>query len=378
MEVVIKKDVLVQALNDISRITSKCGKIYPHNFKITVNKDSITLYSYNFYDGAPHTLDVTIHNGINIIKKGEIYTNESKRCLKFCKEADSRYYINIKSYDDDHVKFSCNNESAKFETMDADTCFEFLDKPSKQDTLTVNGQDFKAILDSGAHAIAKDDIRNYFNGMLFELDGKSMFTVATDGHRLAKSKSIDIHGNKDKRSMIVPRGAILELRKMLRNKKDYKVSIVPYTQNDSHSYIDIRYTDHKYNFDYNFSIVLLYAKYPDYERVMPAKVDKPIIINVKDSLKKLKAMLSDLDKDTQRIVIDYDDTRLFFVNTEDELELKRYTVVNIKYLIDTLKAITTSEVAVHLVNYDDVPNTGILFEPVPADGNTFVMMPMRK
>ncbi|HET9446398.1 MAG TPA: DNA polymerase III subunit beta, partial [Steroidobacteraceae bacterium] len=58
-----------------------------------------------------------------------------------------------------------------------------------QQTLTISQPALKRLLDKTHFSMAQQDVRYYLNGMLLESDGKSLRTVATDGHRLAFCES---------------------------------------------------------------------------------------------------------------------------------------------------------------------------------------------
>ena len=51
--------------------------------------------------------------------------------------------------------------------------------------LTLPGHRLRAVLDATSFAMAKQDVRYYLNGLLFEWHGETLLVVGTDGHRLA-------------------------------------------------------------------------------------------------------------------------------------------------------------------------------------------------
>ena len=57
-----------------------------------------------------------------------------------------------------------------------------------KETITVNQKLFKRLLEKTQFAMAQQDVRYYLNGMLLEIKGGTLKTVATDGHRLAMSE----------------------------------------------------------------------------------------------------------------------------------------------------------------------------------------------
>jgi len=63
-------------------------------------------------------------------------------------------------------------------------------------------------------SMAQQDIRYYLNGMLLVLDGAEMRVVATDGHRLSFASG-KVAQQEEKREVILPRKAVLELARLL-------------------------------------------------------------------------------------------------------------------------------------------------------------------
>lgn len=83
------------------------------------------------------------------------------------------------------------------------------------------------LLEKTHFCMAQQDVRYYLNGLLLEIDAKSVRVVATDGHRLATSvKSVNTK-LAEKTQVIVPRKGILELMRLLdKDNADANLSVV--------------------------------------------------------------------------------------------------------------------------------------------------------
>src|SRR5262245_65837967 len=66
------------------------------------------------------------------------------------------------------------------------------------------------------YAMAQQDIRYYLNGLLLVLDGGQVRVVATDGHRLSYAAR-PLGQQQEKREVILPRKAVPELGRLLRD-----------------------------------------------------------------------------------------------------------------------------------------------------------------
>ena len=84
-------------------------------------------------------------------------------------------------------------------------------------SLTVD--DGRALIDKTRFAISNEETRYYLNGIYFHASETSdvpmLRAVATDGHRLARVEIPLPEGAKDMPSIIIPRKAVVEIRKLI-------------------------------------------------------------------------------------------------------------------------------------------------------------------
>ena len=80
--------------------------------------------------------------------------------------------------------------------------------------LTITQGDLRSLIEKTQFSMANQDVRYYLNGMLFEVDGNVLRSVATDGHRMAVSTT-QFDANLAQSQLIVPRKGVLELVKLL-------------------------------------------------------------------------------------------------------------------------------------------------------------------
>ena len=93
--------------------------------------------------------------------------------------------------------------------------FPRLEAGSWEERFKIPRTDLKGLLDRTAFSMAQQDVRYFLNGVLLELDGKTITTVATDGHRLARSRGTLETTVSAHRQVIVPRKAVAELGRFL-------------------------------------------------------------------------------------------------------------------------------------------------------------------
>lgn len=126
--------------------------------------------------------------------------------------------------------------------------------------------DLKRLIDKTRFAISTEETRYYLNGIYLHVAQTSGLTmlraVATDGHRLARVELPCPSGAAEMPGIILPRKAVLELRKLL---------------DDVTSDVDVRASVSKIRFAFEhvtLSSKLIDGTFPDYSRVIPTANDK--------------------------------------------------------------------------------------------------------
>ena len=205
--------------------------------------------------------------------------------------------------------------------------------------ITVPASVLKHIIQMVHFAMAQQDVRYYLNGLLFVIDGATVRSVATDGHRLACCESALETESPVKVEAILPRKTVMQLMKML----------------------------------------------PDYNRVIPTANDKKFLINrealigalrraailtnekfkglrwvVSNGKLHIQSANSEMEEAAEDIAIDYDG---------EELDLG----FNVTYLLDVLGNLRNTEVCFAFAN-----SQGATLLTMPeSDQFRYVLMPMR-
>ncbi|WP_207060734.1 DNA polymerase III subunit beta [Motiliproteus sp. SC1-56] len=229
------------------------------------------------------------------------------------------------------------------------------------------------LIERTSFAMAQQDVRYYLNGMLLELEGTRLRTVATDGHRLATS-ICDVEAQIDqKQQVIVPRKGILELGRLLED-SDKEARLVV---GSSHIRVNTG--------TFIFTSKLVDGKFPDYERVIPRGGDKLLIAD-RQELRSVLSRIAILSNEKYRGVrLALSDGYLQVTANNPEQEEAEETLAvdyagpsleigfNVNYLLDALQILP--EQMVKLTMQD--PNSSALVEAVEATDSLYVIMPMR-
>lgn len=231
----------------------------------------------------------------------------------------------------------------------------------------------RSLIERTHFAMAQQDVRYYLNGMLLEVNGGTLRSVATDGHRLAMC-SLDAQiPSQDRHQVIVPRKGILELARLL-TEQDGEVGIV---LGQHH----IRATTG----EFTFTSKLVDGKFPDYERVLPRGGDK-LVVGDRQQLREAfsrTAILSNEKYRGIRLQLSNGLLKIQANNPEQEEAEEEVQVeynggnleigFNVSYLLDVLGVIGTEQVRFILSD----SNSSALVHEADNDDSAYVVMPMR-
>ena len=306
-----------------------------------------------------------------VIEEGEI-TVSARKMSELCRSLPDNEALEF-DLNNGKLTVSSKNFHADFATISA---LDFPELESKEETysLSISSSALQRLLNKTAFCMASQDVRYYLNGLLVEYKGGEVNAVATDGHRLALAtspldKTITIDGERQ----ILPRKAVLELSKILRQEnEDIKITF----GNSSLSIQDE-------NLD--FSTKLIDGKFPDYEKVLPSGDPNSLEVS-KESLQSALSRASVLSNEKYRGVrfaLDKNTLKLTANNPEKESAEELLDVnykgnpmeigFNIGYLLDVLGTIETDNVE---LNFYGEESSCLIREP-GNQAEVYVIMPMR-
>jgi DNA polymerase-3 subunit beta len=233
---------------------------------------------------------------------------------------------------------------------------------------------FKQALTRTSFAMAQQDVRFYLNGLLLVSDSEKMTTVATDGHRLAKTEiQLTSKSTDSEIQAIVPRKAITELNRMMDDIDD-EISV---SFNANHMRVELDAVI--------FTSKLIDGRFPDYEKVIPKNQDKSILIDRHELQNTLNraAILTNEKFRGVRLIITKDKMSVSANNPDqeeafDEIKIE-YTGedieigFNVGYMLEALNVINSEKVEILL---SDANSSGTLRAPGDAE-TVYIVMPMR-
>jgi len=163
---------------------------------------------------------------------------------------------------DGHASISAGRSSFRLPTLPVED-FPAISSSDLPVNFTQTAADLRDLIDATRFAISTEETRYYLNGIyLHKAEDGNLCAVATDGHRLALTRQALPSGASQMPSVILPRKAVGELRKLL---DDY----------DGDVSVGLSETRAEFGFGaVRLTSKLIDGTFPDYTRVIPAGNDR--------------------------------------------------------------------------------------------------------
>ncbi len=270
------------------------------------------------------------------------------------------------------VQLKAGKSRFNLQTMPADDFPKMAAAGELQAKFSLPQKQLQELLLLVQYAMAQQDIRYYLNGLLLVLDGMKLKVVTTDGHRLSYAEGL-LADSYEKREVILPRKAVLELSRQLSSGED-EVHIEIYA-----SQVRFRYGNNE------LITKIIDGKFPDYTRVIPVNYNKTITLERQALLHSLQraAILSNEKFRGVRWMLSSSGLRISCTNTEQEEAQEEMEVTytgdaldlgfNITYLLDVLNNVHTEQVE---CSFGDANSSMLITVPGREDFR-YVVMPMR-
>ena len=156
---------------------------------------------------------------------------------------------------------------------------------------------FKDMLDKVFYAVAKDDSRHIFNGLLLEVKDKKLIFVGTNGRRLCKVSRDFISNTEFGQNLIIPHKAISEFRKIMNDFGTGYFGII-----EDQLLIKAG--------DIELLCKLIEGRFPDYEDVIPTSNNKTALVPKLELQLALKQATSTAEEPTKQIIFTFSKNNL--------------------------------------------------------------------
>ncbi len=320
-------------------------------------------------------LEVEISETIDEVEgENGSFTVSTQKILDIARTLPEDASISIKQ-NKDTVLVTSGRSRYTLKTLPPDE-FPRIETGNWEERFKIKQVDLKSLLDKTAFAMAVQDVRYYLNGVLFELSGKQLRAIATDGHRLAQAE-VDIELElSETRELIVPRKAIAEINRFVDGNEETELTI---EMSVNHLKLS--------NNETVLITKLIDGKFPEFKGVLENVLDTVISVNRTefiDTLTRVAVLTTSTDRYRGvKVNLEKGIMRITASNLEQEEAVEDIAVeysgdpieigYNVVYLIDAARAGHSDTLDLHLQG-----NDGICIIKQPGDERTiWLIMPMR-
>ena len=297
-------------------------------------------------------------------------TVPSRKFLDICRGLPDDSVITF-VLEGDRVQVRSGRSRFSLSTLPANDFPNIEDWQSEVEVSLTQGE-LRGLIEKTQFSMANQDVRYYLNGMLFEIDGTILRSVATDGHRMAVSQ-VQLGADFAQKQIIVPRKGVLELVKLL----DAPEQPVTLQIGSSNVRAEVN--------NFVFTSKLVDGRFPDYRRVMPQTTTKTLEAEC-DELRQAFSRAAILSNEKFRGVrVNLADTEMrITANNPEQEEAEEMLDVsfegepievgfNVSYVLDVLNTLRCEKVRVSMSD----ANASAMIENVDDDGAMYVVMPIR-
>lgn len=262
MKITIERNALMKSLNHVHNVVEKRNTIpILSNVLLSADGDELKLTATDLdmeiIESAPARID---QPGSTTLPAHLLY--DIVRKLPDGAQAEL-----VKQEEDDRFSLYSGRSSFALQCLPAGD-FPELAAEDLSHGFSLSAADLKRIVEKTRFAISTEETRYYLNGIyLHQADGDKgsvLRSVATDGHRLARTDLPLPKGAEGMPGVIVPRKTVLELHKLLE---------------EPEGEVSVSLSSSKIRFEIDGIVLtskLIDGTFPDYERVIPAGNDREL------------------------------------------------------------------------------------------------------
>ena len=349
MKFTIKKEVLMEAINKVSKAISSRNVIpvlAGIKFELTSKKLVLTA-SDN---------DITIQTFINCDDEEIIKVKEEGSIIiqgKYISDIVRKLpdkYINIEVVDE--LKILIYTENSEFNLNGiSESEYPNIDLGESKSHIELSPSVLKEIVNQTAFATSIDENKAILNGINFNITGDMLECNATDSYRLARKVIKLDKVSKENQNIVIPSRNLVEFTRII---------------DDSDEMIEIHIFNNKILFKYQnllFQSRLINGTYPNTSNLLPKDYLVKLHFNISnfyDVVDRVSILTSDKDKNT--VTLETDGNNLIMKSSsaeigrvEEKMTITKDQNIDVKvsfsskYMMDALKSFNTETVELHFV-----------------------------
>lgn len=345
MKFVIKKEYLIEGLNNVSKAISSKNLIpILAGIKFELTKGGLYL--------SASDTDISIQSFIdkeNILEINELgsIVIYGKYIVEIVRKLPN---TNITFEVLDGYKMLITTENSEFNLNGINPNeFPNLYLEETKEPIIFKNSEFKALINNVAFASSQSETRPILTGINFLINNDVLEVLATDSYRLAKYSILVDKIKSNEINVVIPCRNLVELTKII----------------DDNGNIEMHLFNNKVLFKYKnilFQSRLLNGTYPTNSSVIPSNFDITFEVEVNtlyNMIDRASLLTSDKDKNTIKLMLNKDELIILsnspeIGKVEERLKLVTNKEINIsfssKYMMEALKSFETEKVMICMNN----------------------------
>ncbi len=360
-------------LSELSHKMNAISSVVPGKTTMPILSTVLMSAENGIFSISATDLDISVTSRVNgtVAEEGKIAVPAKKLAEIVKSLAGEEVSLDAEG---EKLTLSCGKSRFVINARSAED-FPKLPKQEGKTSFSIDPEIIGALVLKTTYAVSGDLTRPALCGVLWEVDRKGISMVATDGHRLAKVEIAMDLGSVQKMDVIVPPKALGTMRTYSEGEKEVRISI----------------GENSISFDMKDTTIysrLLEGPFPNYQRVIPAKNEKELVVS-RSALQEATKRVSILsDTLTKQVVFSIGKAKLMLNVSTQELGEAREEIdasfsgeamdigYNANYVLDILRTIDAEEIVFLL----DRPDNAAVVKPASEGGNlkqTCIIMPLR-
>lgn len=344
MKFIIKKDVLQEALNKVSKAISTKNLIpvlAGIRFELTKKKLTLTASDNDITIQTFIPCDNT--ELIDVKEEGSIII-QGKYILDIVRKLPDKY-INIEVVDELKILIYTENSEFNLNGINENE-YPTIELSESKNHITLPITDLKRLVSETAFATSMDETKPVLTGINFKISGNIMECSATDSYRLARKLITLKTPAEESYNIVIPSRNILEFTKILSNDEGE---------------VELHIFNNKILFKEEnllFESRLINGTYPNTTNLLPTTSEVILHLNIQDFydvIDRASILTSDKDKnivtlETEGNILKLKSSSLEIGKVEEKMVISKNKEMDIKisfsakYMMDALKAFSTETV----------------------------------
>ncbi len=348
MKLTIKKDILLEALNKVSKAISTKNLIpVLAGIKFELTKKKLTLTASD-NDITIQTFINCDNDNVKVEEEGNIII-QGKYILDIVRKLPDEY-INIEVIDELKILIYTQNSEFNLNGI-SESEYPSINLEESKKKIDVKSNVFKELVNQTAFASSNEETKPVLTGLNFNIVGDVLECNSTDSYRLAR-KIIKLDKNIDENyNIVIPSHNIVEFSRLIY---------------DDEEIVEIHIFNNKILFKYNnllFQSRLINGTYPNTSNLMPTEANLIITADLNEFYSVIdRASILTSDKDKNIVTLETEGDTLILKSSsleigrvEEKMKVKKSNKDDIrisfsaKYMMEALKSFNSDEININYV-----------------------------